>query len=68
MGSGLKMNFKTNGNVTVDCKSGVCTYAGLQINFKKMTLPHTLHKDLKYKQHELLCQMPDTISLGKNAS
>lgn len=29
MGSGLQMNFKTNGNVTVDCKSGMCTYAGL---------------------------------------
>lgn len=29
MESRLKTNFKTNGNVTVDCESGVCTYAGL---------------------------------------
>lgn len=29
MKSGLKMNFKTKGNVTADCRSAVCTYAGL---------------------------------------
>lgn len=28
MESGLKMNFKTKGSVSVDCESGVCTYAG----------------------------------------
>lgn len=29
MESGLKMNFRTKGNVPVDCESGVCMHAGL---------------------------------------
>lgn len=29
MEPGLEMNVKTKGNVTADCRSGVCTYAGL---------------------------------------